>query len=319
MPRRADQALAGAAAGIVLLFVTWFFAFHVGFAKSIDQSIFSGFNDVGQHPHVGRLASFIAQLCNPNPYLYLAAVPVLIALVRRRGWVAVAICAILLGANVTTHLLKPLLAAPRADGLLGGYNPVGAASWPSGHATAAMSLALCLVLAVPGRVRPWAAALGAGFAVAVSFSFLSLGWHYPSDVLGGFLVAGVWTLLALAALLRIAPREEVEPSPGADVSLRRAITAPAVMLIGALGLALAAAVLRPHQVVDLRRRAPRVRDRRRGDRRAGPDSGQRPDLRAAPLTPARRRLHSARRLVRVRRRGSGPAPTAAPRRRWLRG
>ena len=28
----------------------------------------------------------------------------------------------------------------------------------------------------------------AAFAIAVSYSFLELGWHYPSDVLGGFLI-----------------------------------------------------------------------------------------------------------------------------------
>ena len=248
MARRAPLALAGAAAGVALLFITWLLAFHVGFAKSNDRSIFAGFNDVGQRPHVGRLASFIAQLCNPDPYVYLAAVPVLIALVRRRGLVAIAICAILLGANVTTHLLKPLLAAQRGDGLVGGFGPVGAASWPSGHATAAMALALCVVLAVPGRMRPWAAALGAGFAVAVSFSFLSLGWHYPSDVLGGFLVAGVWALLAVAVLLWIAPQRDLETAVGSEESLRRTVTAPVIAVLAAVGLVLTVAIARPRQV-----------------------------------------------------------------------
>ena len=40
----------------------------------------------------------------------------------------------------------------------------------------------------------------AAFAIAVSYSFLELAWHYPSDVLGGFLVAGTWTLLGVAGL-----------------------------------------------------------------------------------------------------------------------
>jgi len=53
---------------------------------------------------------------------------------------------------------------------------------------------------VPARLRPYATALGAAFAIAVSFAFLSLGWHYPSDVLGGYLVAAAWTGAAVAAL-----------------------------------------------------------------------------------------------------------------------
>ena len=137
MPRRAVFALLGAAAAVGLLILTWFLAFHVGIAQRADQSIYNGFGNLGQHPRVGSLATFIARLCNPSPYVYLAAVPVAVALVRRRVWVGVAIGAILLGANVTTQLLKPLLAAPRAADLLAGVKPVSPASWPSGHATAA--------------------------------------------------------------------------------------------------------------------------------------------------------------------------------------
>ncbi len=250
MPRRAAPALVGAAVCAVLLFVLWLLAFHVGFAQRADQRILQGFTTVGQRPHVGSLANFVAELCNPSPYVYLAAVPLGVALARRRGWLAVAICAILLGANETTQLLKPLLAAPRPSRLFGGGLPVDAASWPSGHAAAAMSLALCCVLAAPARWRPWVAAAGAAFAVAVSYAFLTLQWHYPSDVLGGFLVAGVWTLLGIAAILRLgggrAERQAAEPR---RLSWRSALTPPGLALLTALGLAVVVLIARPHQVV----------------------------------------------------------------------
>ena len=130
--------------------------------------------------------------------MVLAAIPVLIALVRRRPRVAVAIVVILLGANATTQWLKAPLAEPR--GRRWAVRPwSSAASWPSGHATAAMSLALCMVIAAPAALAaPRSAAAMAAFSVAVCYSFLELGWHYPSDVLGGFLVAATWTLLAAA-------------------------------------------------------------------------------------------------------------------------
>ena len=38
------------------------------------------------------------------------------------------------------------------------------------------------------------------FAVAVGCALLILAWHMPSDVLGGYLVAALWTALAVAAL-----------------------------------------------------------------------------------------------------------------------
>ena len=173
-----------------------------------------------------------------------------VALLRRRPRVAVMIALVLLGANETTELLKPLLAAPRDPGPFGVlYN----ATWPSGHATAAMSLALCMVIAAPARWRPAVAAAMAAFAIAVSYSFLELAWHYPSDVLGGFLVAGTWTLLGVAGLSIYEARrvggfaEAAARRPRFSVAEALAPTgvvmAVAVVLVGLIALA------QPHEVL----------------------------------------------------------------------
>ena len=248
MVLRPRNALIAAAMGVALLVLTWLLAFHAGAFGNVDQSVFRDFNRLGEHVRLAGIARFVADLCNPNPYVYLAAVPVVIALSRRRLRLVLAVGTILLGANVTTQLLKPLLAHPRAASLFGGVSPLGPASWPSGHATAAMALALSTILAAPARFRPLAAAVGATFAVAVSYSFLSLGWHYPSDVFGGYLVAATWTLLAIAALRSrdpIRPRRE----PDRRLSLRAALTPAlgAVALAG--GLTIGLALARPHEVV----------------------------------------------------------------------
>ncbi|MGI8864689.1 MAG: phosphatase PAP2 family protein [Solirubrobacteraceae bacterium] len=255
MPRRAVLALSGAAFGVALLIITWFLAFHLGIAERADQSIYSGFGTLGQHPRLGSVATFIAELCNPTPYVYLAALPFGVALARRRIWAAITIGGILLGANVTTQLLKPLLATPRAAGLLAGHKTVSPASWPSGHATAAMALALCCVLAAPARLRPLASALGAAFAVAVSYSFLSLQWHYPSDVIGGFLVAATWSLVGMAAVF-VADSRRRNPAAGEKpvrLSLQETLGPPALALAGALLLALVVVIARPHEVVSYAR------------------------------------------------------------------
>ena len=255
MPRRARPYRLLALICLLALLGTWFAAFHVGLFEHADQSVFRGFTDLRRHPHASALASFVARLCDPQPFVCLAAIPVAVALLRGRPRLAIAIAAILLGANVTTELLKPLLAHPRADWLLGGRTSVAAASWPSGHATAAMSLAMTSVLAAPGRLRPVVATLGAAFAVAVSYSFLTLGWHYPSDVFGGFLVAATWTLAVVAALLgagrrRAGPATQPQGETRAGrVSLRGALAPPGAALLGAVALAVAVAVARPHEVV----------------------------------------------------------------------
>ena len=69
---------------------------------------------------------------------------------------------------------------------------------PSGHATATMTLVLCAIVVVPPAWRRVAAVLGVAVALAVSYTALILAWHFPSDVLGGLLVAGSWTWLMLA-------------------------------------------------------------------------------------------------------------------------
>ncbi len=248
---RARWALAGAAGCFLLLLVTWFAAFHIGFVRSADRSIFSGFYELSGHGWIHRVAYHVASLCDPVPYVLFVPIPIAIALLRGRPRVALAVGVILLGANLTTHLLKPLLAEPREASFFGWISPIGAASWPSGHATAAMSLTLSSVLAVPGRLRPAVAALGALLSVAISYSFLTLGWHFPSDVFGGFLVAATWTLLAVAGLLAAEARTyrgsgERTINPG---SIARTLSPVGAALAVGTFLAMIALATRPHAVV----------------------------------------------------------------------
>jgi hypothetical protein len=120
-----------------------------------------------------------------------------------------------------------------------------------------MSLALCMVIAVPPRWRPRVAAAMAAFSVAVCYSFLELEWHYPSDVLGGFLVAATWTLLAAAALDLVDarwPRRWGRPTTGrAALSLGEAFAPVVVLVAGAGALAILLALARPHAVVSYAR------------------------------------------------------------------
>ncbi|HEU0187121.1 MAG TPA: phosphatase PAP2 family protein [Gallionellaceae bacterium] len=97
--------------------------------------------------------------------------------------------------------LKPMLDFPRPPLALGdaAVHVVGEAEYhhslPSGHSSFAMLLVSSLwpLLGRRGRV------LGAAFVLWVGLSRISLGAHFPADVLAGYLLSlGVVTLLYLA-------------------------------------------------------------------------------------------------------------------------
>lgn len=236
--------LLGALAAFVGLVITGVLAYLVPSAQVRDAATLRGFTELNR-PTLTPLLDRAAHLADPGSYAVLGLALAAIALVRRRPRVAGTIVALLFLTGWTTRTLKPLLASPRDEWL--GTGQIAAASWPSGHATAAMTLALCAILAVPARARPTAAAVGAAFAISVSYAILALGWHFPSDVLGGFLVATTWTLLAVAGLNWA---ERRHPSAVARDGVPRSadVLVPAVLGLGAIGAVGAVALARPDDV-----------------------------------------------------------------------
>lgn len=243
--RRPGPPLAGACVSAVLLALTGLLAHLSPVFRGSDAATLQGFVGLNR-PRLSPLIEHVAHLADPRPYALVGLALAAIALARGRPRVAVAIPIVLVAAGAMTESLKLLLAHPRFEEWLGA-GQIAAASWPSGHATAAMSLALCAVLAAPPRARPTVAALGGAFAIAVSYAILVLAWHFPSDVLGGFLVASLWTLLAVAA---VNASEVRWPSRRPAESPVRSVDAVVPVLIAALSalLGLAIALGRPDAV-----------------------------------------------------------------------
>jgi len=237
--------LLGALACLAGLVLTGVLAYLVPLARARDSATLQGFTKLNR-PRLTPFINDVAHLADPVAYLLIGCALAAVALLRRRTRVAATIVGLLVVTGWTTQTLKPLLASPRYDEWLG-TGQISAASWPSGHATAAMTLALCAILAVPARARPTAAAVGAGFAISVSYAILALGWHFPSDVLGGFLVAMTWTLLAVAGLVRL---EQLRPSaPHREAALRPAdALAPIALGSGAVAVVLAVWLAQPGEV-----------------------------------------------------------------------
>jgi membrane-associated phospholipid phosphatase len=139
-----------------------------------------------------------------------------LSLGRRREVIAAVM--VVAGANLTTQVLKTTLEHARHKAWEHGVELPWANSFPSGHTTAAASIAVALLLVVPALHRSTAAAAGLLLTAAVGLSVVILGWHYPSDVLGGLLVAGAWGF-ATVACLRL--RADGDPAPRTDEVPRR--------------------------------------------------------------------------------------------------
>jgi len=237
MSRRPLFLLTLAVASALGAFTVWLAAFHVTGLRGLDAGAMQAFTGVARPPLEPSIRG-VALLANPAWFLGGAAVLTLLALLRRRWLMAAIVPAILLGANATTQLLKPALADVRVLDLRG-VEVIYPGSWPSGHSTVAMSLALCFVLVVGPRLRPLAALLGAAYAIAVGYALVVMGYHLPSDVFGGYLVAATFTFLGVAALATLEARVPARIARGAPplpIS-PPALAAAATLLVACAGVA----------------------------------------------------------------------------------
>jgi membrane-associated phospholipid phosphatase len=196
MLHRRTTALWIAAGCAVLALLVWVLAFQTSRGQSADLAGLEGFGEL-RSTWLAGVANDIAHLCDPAPFALLSLAVAGVALVTRGVRASLVVAAILVLPNLLAQELKTTLATDRIGSPL---VTVDAASWPSGHSTAAMALALCAVIAAPSALRWVVAVGGALFAVIVGYAVVVFAWHFPSDVLGGFAIAGAGGALGVAAL-----------------------------------------------------------------------------------------------------------------------
>lgn len=127
----------------------------------------------------------------------LSGLVLLVAVFRRRWQLGVRILVLVVGANLSTQILKHwILTRPS----LGVDYPGLLNSLPSGHTTVAMSAALGIIIVAPLKMRSAATLLGWVTTAFVGISVMINQWHRLSDVLTAIFIAGIWGLL-------LAPRE----------------------------------------------------------------------------------------------------------------
>jgi len=143
----------------------------------------------------------------------LATVPVIIvitavagaSLARQRRWADITLLiAAMVGATLLSPLTKHLVSRVRPTAFF--RTAATGYSFPSGHTLNATCLALALGF-ILWRM-PWHRAMKiawtpalAIYAVCVGASRVVLGVHYPTDVLGGFLLGAAWGTLLMTLVL----------------------------------------------------------------------------------------------------------------------
>jgi undecaprenyl-diphosphatase len=71
-------------------------------------------------------------------------------------------------------------------------------SFPSGHAMSSMSFALVLIMLTWNSSWRWLTLIvGSLFVISIAWTRLYLGVHYPSDILGGWMIALAWSMVVL--------------------------------------------------------------------------------------------------------------------------
>lgn len=136
-----------------------------------------------------------------------AALFIAIAVARQKFMAALIAVGTVVGANLSTQLLKhnwldkPMLAE----------GPEWPPYWmnntlPSGHTTMVTSIAVAVFLIASPRQRPFFAVLIAFYAGTVgAYTFIET-WHTPADVMTAYLMVGAWALAGGWLIMRAEPR-----------------------------------------------------------------------------------------------------------------
>ena len=225
MQRNVKTPLLGALACVAGFAALAYALYDLRPVKSLDLRIFLHFT--GEESPLVAPADVLIHLGDLGPLLAMTAAVVLLGLHFGRRRETIGALVVIVGANLTTQLLKVLLENPRYPAPDGVSHQAwadllpSADAFPSGHTTAVASVAVALLLVAPARYRMSAAIAGLLLTAAEAGSVVVMTWHYPSDALGAVLVAATWGLLAVAALhLQISRRHETDQE-GSPVELHR--------------------------------------------------------------------------------------------------
>jgi membrane-associated phospholipid phosphatase len=168
---------------------------------AVDAAISDWFRQFGgSRPGLIAVVRVVTDVATTIPYLTVGSLTALILWVRRQRREAVLVAAVTVTVPALWALMHLLLVHARP---VGGFVVVASNGFPSGHTCNATAAALvAVILGWPrtgGRRRAVLVVSATLFALVIGVSRVVLLAHWPSDVLGGWLLA----LAVVPALARL--------------------------------------------------------------------------------------------------------------------
>ena len=170
-----------AATGVVAIYQVFVLR---SLGQSVDTAALHG-ADV-DHPRAVELMSRALHGTTLVSLVLVCLAAAAIGMIRRRIDLAVGAGLLVLGANLSSQLLKNRLDRPDLDGF------PAPNSFPSGHTTAAASVAFALVLVLPPAIRGLVSLIGASYVTVIAVATVWAEWHRPSDTIAALLVVLAW-------------------------------------------------------------------------------------------------------------------------------
>ncbi|HTC69759.1 MAG TPA: phosphatase PAP2 family protein [Acidothermaceae bacterium] len=175
---------------------------HSSGLQGADQSVANRSHTLAvHHPGLVRFLQDVSNACAPRTFWVLIALLTLALIIRRAARLAVWAAVTMAGAALLDNVIKTV--ADRARPHLA--NPVASApgkSFPSGHALESfVGVAIILIVVLPLMRTVWRSvtiAVAIALLGLIGFARVTLGVHYLSDVVGGWIFAAGWVAATCA-------------------------------------------------------------------------------------------------------------------------
>lgn len=148
-----------------------------------------------EQPQLNAFAATLTQFGQFQGMFPLIAAVALLLFLRRR-WRALAYWIVTqYGSTIINQNIKLVMHRVRPHLWESFYPHPSDYSFPSGHAMSSMTLVAALIILTWGSRWCWLTVIfGSVFAVAIAWTRMYLGVHFPSDILGGWMVSVAWAI-----------------------------------------------------------------------------------------------------------------------------